>query len=133
MSHRSHRPHTPRGDPAREGGVSPRAAGGGMRARVEGVLAGASASATVFDKGLEIYQASRVRPTLYLHVWHVIGDTGPFGTVTLYSVNLLEPSCQCQGMMMMGREARANGAVCKHVVAAGCGFLAADNAAGGAR
>lgn len=129
------RPSTPsspdhpsgRGEDLRAGGVSPRARQGGVRARVEGVLTSAQASTRTFEKGFALAREGNVHSTLYPHIWHVVGDRASDGTVTLYSVHLLDPSCGCNGWGRMRADLRAQGLVCKHIVAAGVVFLEVGN------
>lgn len=113
------------GAPAREG-VPPRATGGGVRARVEGVLAAASASEDVFQKGIELATLHRGHATLLPHVWFVLGDPDRWGKVETYTVDLVNPSCTCIGWFFMPLTAKAAGLVCKHIVCAGVMFLTAD-------
>lgn len=119
-------PSDPGGAPAREG-VPPRATGGGVRARVEGVLAAASASETVIQKGVELATYHRGHATLLPHLWFVLGDPDRWGRVDTYITDLLEPSCTCAGWFFMPAVNKAAGLVCKHIVCAALMFLKADS------
>jgi len=124
-------PSPGQGEDLRAGGVPPRARWGGMRARVEGVLTAASASQAVYEKGLNLAHIGRAHPTFIPWVWYIISDPDANGYVNLYTANLLEPSCTCDGWIHMSALNRAKGLVCKHIVCAGVNFIAADTQSGG--
>lgn len=122
-----------RGAVAREGGVSAREGVGArerevatrdkdysararvVRAKVESTLT-RPVTTPVLARGLALYNKGLVHGNkTYSWIWTVSSPTS--GAV--YYINLVEGRCSCKGFEITGR-------TCKHIVAAGAGFVARE-------